>query len=51
MGNNSVSIIQSMNFQNFRAAVRIVESEIHRIPAVLKEISASEIMDMRTQVG
>lgn len=32
-----------------RAAVRIVESEIHRIPAVLKEISASEIMDMRTQ--
>jgi len=34
----------------YRAAVLVVESEIKRIPAILKEIPKSQIADMRRQV-
>lgn len=34
----------------YRGAVHVVENEIKRIPAILKEIPASQITDMRRQV-
>jgi len=34
----------------YRAAVLVVESEIKRIPAILKEVPKSQIADMRRQV-
>ena len=33
-----------------RGAVHVVEKEINHIPAILREISSSQIQDMRRQV-
>ena len=47
---SAIRLTENDNFFNGRAAVRVVENEVKRIPAILKEIPANQIADMRRQV-